>query len=161
MRKKMRPLPPLPLLNDLFFMRGTTMYRRSNKKRAGGINGAGYLEVSVLGYGRFNVSRIAFYQHNGVDPYPYVVDHRNHRRLDHSKENLFAVTTAVNNKNRKLARRGSDAALGVRRRGKRWVSYGYEGNKYIHIGSHSSYHEATSAASAWRNDRGYTNTHGY
>lgn len=77
------PLPPLRLLNSLFYISRVTgvLVRRSTGKVAGWLGNNGYQSVSV-GYRKYLVHRIMYYMHTGTDPGEKQVDHRNGVRAD-------------------------------------------------------------------------------
>jgi len=58
-----------------------------------------YRQVGVDG-GMYLLHRIAYALYHGIDPYPYLVDHKNRDRTDNRIANLRIATHSLNNTNR-------------------------------------------------------------
>jgi hypothetical protein len=80
-------------------------------KMAGGIDGRGYLQISIFGKLR-SAHRLAWIYVNGSAPEGQI-DHINHNRLDNRIINLRVVTPLENTKNRKIRADNTSGVSGV------------------------------------------------
>lgn len=145
-------------------------YKISNAKVTGlqaGIkgknkNGKEYIRVNsrIDGVNKFYLAhRIAWMIHYGVEP--EFIDHINGNGLDNRLCNLRNVTTTENNRNVKLMSTNSSGRVGVyKKKNGSWLSYIWNKNKQINLGTFKTFDEAAAARSGAEKMYGYHENHG-
>ncbi|QBF84660.1 HNH endonuclease [Shewanella maritima] len=117
--------------------------------KAGTITTNGYYTVVLFGR-HYRVHRIVAVLAGIPDAHllrkgcqKYQIDHINRERTANCPSNLRVVTPSVNNQNRAQPERKHDA--GIRKRGKTFTAYYYEGNKQVTVGTFDTREEAVQA----------------
>jgi hypothetical protein len=123
-RKRMKKMPPLDLLHDLFDYDPLTggLFRKGAEPCEANCIGSwtrsGHKKVFVKGYGEFAVHRIVYYMYHRRDPGQMFIDHINTDPADNRIQNLRRCRPTTNARN--LRRKGKyvvdDEGVG------RWVS---------------------------------------
>ncbi len=102
----------------------------------------------------FLAHRVAWAVHHGKWPQGQI-DHINGERSDNRIINLRDVTSAENNRNRKISKRNSSGATGVRRSRDRWRAEIVVDGSRIDLGSHRNFEDAVSARRAAERTHGF------
>lgn len=151
---KIKPLPPLAELQQLFDVRDGTLIRKTAQGgvKPGTIAGSviqrgGHISVSI-GDTRYLAHRLIWALCTGEDPGNSQIDHINGNRSDNRIENLRKVTHQQNGMNRSRAQRNSASGLiGVyphKATGK-WEASITHNRKSIFLGLHETKEAALAA----------------
>ena len=97
---KAKPLPSLESLNRLYHYNPDTGVLMSKRKGSGisSLSSRGYLYACVDG-SHYQVHRIAWYMHTGLDPLDKQIDHIDRDRTNNRFNNLRLATHQFNTKN--------------------------------------------------------------
>jgi len=127
---------------------------------AGGINGGGYLRVSIKGV-RYNCHNLAWLYVYGVQP-KYEIDHVNHIKTDNRIENLRDVTHQENNKNQSLNINNKSGFNGVdkHKSSGKWRARIPFNGKEVHLGLFGDLKDAIDCRKAADIKYGYHENHG-
>ena len=120
---KIKPLPPLSKLHELFEYRDDGVLIRkirvSQNTRKGDIvgnlngrNGQGYLKFQIDGIDYF-VHRIIYYMHHGHIDDTMQIDHIDGNKTNNRIENLRLVTHSQNGHNQKIRKDNTSGVKGV------------------------------------------------
>jgi len=133
---------------------------RCGRAKAG--SWAGYVrEVEVCGKIRkdwvigidgknYQASRIIYFMHHGVDPYPMEVDHEDRNSLNNNVDNLRLGSSVLQKQNRGMQSNNTSGVKGVSwyKRASKWVAYIEVDNKRKHLGLFMTIKEAAEARNA-------------
>lgn len=136
----------------------------SGRAKSGDIAGSfdtysGYVYVQVK-YRHLKAATIIWEMHNGKLPDGYMVDHINHIRTDDRLENLRAVSSQDNNRNRSRASNNTSGATGVRYEAGKWRVRIKINGKLKHLGRFNTFDEAVEARELANNEYGFHSNHG-
>jgi len=114
------------LLNELFEYKNGDLYWKNHKykkfngKKAGSVNGKGYLHTGIKGKLFLN-HRIIYVMHHGI--LPKFIDHMDGNPLNNSIENLRQATHSQNHLNEKMRKDNTSGIKGVTwsKKLKKWV----------------------------------------
>ena len=133
-------------------------------KQCGGITKDGYRSTSVTYNGRLisvMLHKLIWFIAYGKLP-KVQIDHINQVRTDNRLVNLREVTSAENNRNRKITSNNASGVLGVHwnKIKRRWIgTVTFDGVVY-HIGSYKDIDDAEIAVKSFRKEKGFTELHG-
>ena len=153
-------MPPVEILNQLFIYDSETgsLFRKYSilegeieTPRLVETLDNGYLRVRITdSFGKavlYQVHRIAYYMHSGIDPLGNQIDHINGLTTDNRFENLRIVTNTVNSRNKKMRNNNTSGFTGVYwyKRDRKWQARIKINNKYKHLGCFDTIEEAIAA----------------
>ncbi len=133
-------LPPVERLHELFEYRDGVLYWRLQScgqakagKRAGAVNGEGYLAVGI-DYCKYLVHRIVWAMHGNASV--ALIDHINNCRTDNRIQNLRAGDATINTRNAKLRKDSTSGVKGVswHKQSRRWVGQVWHQQKLYRAG---------------------------
>ena len=128
-------------------------------KEAGGLDGGGYVRVSVVG-ARYRMHRLIWKIEHGRDPY-YSIDHIDGDKLNNHYSNLRDVSPLENSKNAFLSKNNKSGVSGVAFKKGRWhAQIGETGSKGSYLGCFKTKEEAVQARRAAEQRLGYSARHG-
>lgn len=153
MARKINPLPPLPLLRELFVYDATTgllTWRKtqgtaSAGREAGWLHRSGYVYVGVAGKS-YKAHRIIWYLHHGTPPKD-LLDHIDRNPTNNRIENLRECTHAQNQQNKRTYSNNRSGIKGVNwysRYGKWRVRIQHMGKPLL-VGMFADFEEACNA----------------
>lgn len=131
---------------------------------AGCVDERGYVRVVVRIDGMKRAIRahqLAWFITHGKLP-QHEIDHINRVKSDNRISNLRDVPRAINQRNKGLQQNSSSGYVGVTRsRGRdKWEAYGRDAKRRVYLGLFDSPMQAAEIAKAFRQERGYSPTHG-
>lgn len=141
-----------------------TWNTKHSGKQCGGISKDGYRSLSVTYNGRLLtvfLHKLFWFIIHGALP-KVQIDHINQVRTDNRLVNLREVTSAENNRNRKITSNNASGVLGVQwdKQRRRWVGLvTVDGIRY-RLGSYKDIDDAEIAVKSFRKEKGFTELHG-
>jgi len=92
-------------------------------------------------------SRIIYFMHYGVDPYPMEVDHKDRNTLNNNVDNLRLGNSVLQKQNRGMHSNNTSGVKGVHwyKNGSKWVAQITVENKKKHLGYFATLKEAAEA----------------
>ena len=156
MPRKYNPLPPQGVLKDWFDYdpeSGTFIWKKRPAncvhigQVAGTLEGRGYWQMRVPGFGMFKASRLAWMYIYGNDPDDLQIDHSDGNKLNNAISNLRLATNAENGRNRGVASNNRSGLKGVRLRvgTRKWEARIRVNGVEIYLGLHSTAESAHAA----------------
>jgi len=99
---------------------------------------------------RYQASRIIYFMHHGVDPYPMEVDHEDRNSLNNNIDNLRLGSRRLQNQNQGIRSDNESGVKGVRlcKKTSKWRAYIKVENKSKHLGYYATLKEAAAARNA-------------
>jgi len=151
---KVKELPPLEVLQELFYTKEGKLYHKVNpryrnlKDKEAGYLGTGGYFCTKINRETYLIHRILYclYHNVTITPDEYI-DHKNRDPLDNRKENLRIVSLRENcyNSSRKNKHNATGISFDKRCTNRPWRSAIYLEGKRHHIGSYATKEEAIEA----------------
>lgn len=143
------------LLNELFEYKDGNLYWKNHKykllngKKAGSIQGNGYIRVRIFG-NPYKAHRLIFLMKYGY--LPKEVDHINNNRSDNRIENLRAATKSQNRQNSLISKSNKSGVKGVcwDKTNNKWKVTMFVNNKQKYFGHYNDIDYAKFVADAMR-----------
>jgi hypothetical protein len=152
-----KPLPPIRRLQEVFEIDETSPSGLRNRITRGRLKAGlpagskGYFYwVAAIDKKYYNVQRIVYALHHGIDPGCYMVDHINRNRFDNNISNLRLIMHPLNAINTGVFSHNSTGVRGVsyNKRDKVYYAQIKVNQKVIHLGSFYTVEDAAEVRKA-------------